>query len=164
MPPSVGCCRPLPTYCARLCAWAESTWWEVLTGVANKMQYLRRSWTLPNDSKHSEASFSTVSTDKLYSRVAQMSRSPDLAIFVLTTDRQTTDKTDHITPCACARGNNTCTALFTVGGSGGISCLRPVHWQDPADWTLWQQDLEKCIIQHRVQKWKEKVQQQELQN
>ena len=30
-----------------------------------------------------------------------MPRSPDLAIFVLTTD-----KTDHITPCACARGNN----------------------------------------------------------
>ena len=36
-----------------------------------------------------------------------MPRSSDLAIFVLTTDRrQTTDKTDHITPCACARGNN----------------------------------------------------------
>ena len=41
-----------------------------------------------------------------------MPRSPDLAILVLTTDRQTTDrrqttdKTDHITPCACARGNN----------------------------------------------------------
>ena len=35
-----------------------------------------------------------------------MPRSPDLAIFVLTTDRQTTDKTDHITPCACARGND----------------------------------------------------------
>ena len=39
-----------------------------------------------------------------------MPRSPDLAIFVLTIDRQTddrqtTDKTDHITPCACARGN-----------------------------------------------------------
>ena len=72
------------------------------------MQYLRRSWTLPNDSKHNEASFSTISTGKLYLRFAQMPRSPDLAIFVLTTDdrRQTTDKTDHITPCACARGNN----------------------------------------------------------
>ena len=32
-------------------------------GVANKMQYLRR--LLPNDSKHNEASFSTISTDKL---------------------------------------------------------------------------------------------------
>ena len=83
---------------------AESTWWVVLIGVANKMQYLRRSWTLPNDSKHNEASFSTISTGKLYLRFAQMPRSPDLAIFVLTTDdrRQTTD---HITPCACARGN-----------------------------------------------------------
>ena len=106
MPPSVGCCRPLPTYCARLCAWAESTWWEVLIGVANKMQYLRRSWTLPNDSKHNEASFSTISTDKLYLWVAQMSRSPDLAIFVLTTDRQTDRRqTKPITlPLAHARG------------------------------------------------------------
>ena len=65
------------------------------------MQYLRRSWTLPNDSKHNEARFSTISTDKLYLRVAQIPRSPDLAIFVLTTD-----KTDYLTPCACARGNN----------------------------------------------------------
>ena len=41
----------------------------------------------------------------VFRRVAQVPRSPDLAIFVLTTDdRQTTDKTDHITPCACARG------------------------------------------------------------
>ena len=30
-----------------------------------------------------------------------MPRSPDPAIFVLTTDT-----TDHFTPCACARGNN----------------------------------------------------------
>ena len=68
------------------------------------------SWTLPNDSKHNEASFSTISTDKLYLRVAQMPRSPDLAIFVLTTqtdDRQTTDRrqTKPITlPLAHARG------------------------------------------------------------
>ena len=66
-----------------------------------KMQYLRCLWTLPNDSKHNEASFSTISTDILYLRVAQMPRSPDPAIFVLTTDT-----TDHFTPCACARGNN----------------------------------------------------------
>ena len=85
---------------------------SVLIGVANKMQYLRRSWTLPNDLKHNEASFSTISTDVLYLRVTQTPRSPDLAIFVLTTDdrqttdgRQTTDKTDYFTPCACARGN-----------------------------------------------------------
>ena len=41
-----------------------------------------------------------------------MPRSPDLAIFVLTTDNDrqrqtTTDKIDYITPCACARGNYT---------------------------------------------------------
>ena len=35
---------------------------------------------------HNEASFSTISTDMLYLRVAQTPRSPDLAIFVLTTD------------------------------------------------------------------------------
>ena len=78
----------------------------MLIGVANKMQYLRRSWTLPNDSKHNEASFSTISTDKLYLRFAQTPRSPDLAIFVLTTDRQTDRRqTKPITlPLAHARG------------------------------------------------------------
>ena len=52
---------------------------------ANKMQYLRRSWTLPNDSKHNETNFSMISTDMLYLRVAQTPTSPDLAIFVLMT-------------------------------------------------------------------------------
>ena len=93
----------MPTYCARLCAWAESTWWVVLIGVVNKMKYLRRSRALPNDSKHNEARPSTISTDMLYLRVAQMPRSPDLAIFVLMT---TTDETDYFTPCACAWGKN----------------------------------------------------------
>ena len=52
--------------------------------------------------------FSTISTGKLYLRFAQMPRSPGLVIFVLTTDdRRQTKPTldDHITPCACARGN-----------------------------------------------------------
>ena len=75
---------------------------SVHIGVANKTQYLQRSWALPNDSKHTEVSFSATLTDTLYLRVTQMPRSPDLAIFVLTTD-----KTDYITPCACARGNYT---------------------------------------------------------
>ena len=44
----------------------------VLTGMANKMQYLQHSWTLPNDSKHNEASFLTISTDMLYLRVTQI--------------------------------------------------------------------------------------------
>ncbi|MCG8626800.1 MAG: hypothetical protein MJE68_32960 [Proteobacteria bacterium] len=45
---------------------------------------------MPNDSKHTEASFSAILTDTLHLRVAQMPRSPDLAIFVLTdnNDRQ----------------------------------------------------------------------------
>ena len=77
-------------------------------GVANKTQYLQRSWALPNDSKHAEASFSAIFTDALHLRVAQMSRSPDLGIFVLTTDdRQTDDRrqTKPITlPLAHARG------------------------------------------------------------
>ena len=52
-----------------------------------------------------------------------MPRSPDLAIFVLTTDdrqtdRQTTDKTDHITPCACARGNYCLSVLAHVAVEG----------------------------------------------
>ena len=57
--------------------------------------------------KRFEASFSTISTNMLYLRVAQTPRSPDLAIFVLTTDRQTTDRrqTKPITlPLAHARG------------------------------------------------------------
>jgi hypothetical protein len=75
-----------------------------LIGVANKMQLLQCSWTLPNDSKHNEACFMTISTDSLRLRVAQTPGSRDLAIFVLTTDRQT----DCFTPCcACmhTRGN-----------------------------------------------------------
>ena len=55
-------------------------------GMANKMQHLQRSWALPNDSKHTYASFSAILTDTLHLRVAQMPRSPDLAIFVLTDD------------------------------------------------------------------------------
>ena len=48
-------------------------------------QYLRRSWTFPIDLKGNEASFSTISMDMLYLRVAQTPRSPDPAIFVLRT-------------------------------------------------------------------------------
>jgi hypothetical protein len=46
-------------------------------------------WALPNDLKHNEAGFSTISTDSLCLRVAQKPRSRDLAIFVLRTDRHT---------------------------------------------------------------------------
>ena len=64
-----------------------------MIGMANKMQYLRRSWALPNDSKHNEASFLMISTVMLYLRVAQKPRSPDLVIFLL----MSTDKTDYFT-------------------------------------------------------------------
>ena len=89
---------PLTTFTYILCqVMRMSTWWVVLIGVVNKMQYLRRSWTLPNDSKHNEANFSTISTDMLYLRVAQTpGRFSDLAIF---------DDSDYFTPCACARDN-----------------------------------------------------------
>jgi hypothetical protein len=44
-------------------------------GVANKTPYLGLSRALPNDSKHNEVDFSTISTDSLYLRVAQVPRS-----------------------------------------------------------------------------------------
>ena len=44
---------------------------SVHIGVANKTQYLLCSWALPNDSKHTEASFPVILTDT-YLRVAQM--------------------------------------------------------------------------------------------
>ena len=56
--------------------------WVVSIGVANETQYLQRSWALPNDSKHAhEASFLALLTDTLHLQVAQMPRSPDLAIL-----------------------------------------------------------------------------------
>ena len=45
---------------------------------------------MPKDLKHTEASFSPISTNLLCLRVAQIPISPDLVIFVVTTDdRQT---------------------------------------------------------------------------
>ena len=82
-----------------------------LIGMANKMQCLRRSWGLSHNWKHNEVSFSKISTDSLCLRVAQMPRSQDLVIFVLTTtdNRQT----NFFTPCcACMRGNKCKLALF----------------------------------------------------
>ncbi len=81
---------------------------------------LRHSWTLSNDSKYNEASFTMISTDSLRLRVAhsRIRRSRDLAIFVLTIDRQTDRQTNRLiygTPCrACARGviKHTCTNFY----------------------------------------------------
>ena len=50
----------------------------------------------------------------------------DLAIFVLTDDRQT-DTTDHFTPCACAWGNN-CMQLQRVLHIRGISQFTLLHY------------------------------------
>ena len=57
---------------------------------------------MPKKSKHTEAGFSPNLTDSSCLRVAQMPRSPKVAIFVPTT---TDVQTDYFTPCACARGN-----------------------------------------------------------
>jgi hypothetical protein len=73
--------RPLPMYCARLCAWAESTWPAVAFAHAMLVHG-------PQGSKQililNEARFSTTSMDLLYLLVAQMPRYPDMAIFVVT--------------------------------------------------------------------------------
>jgi hypothetical protein len=63
-----------------------------LIDVDNKTSYLGSSWALPNDLRHNEAGFSMISTDSLCIRVAQMPRSRDLVIFVLTTDDRQTHK------------------------------------------------------------------------
>ena len=60
--------------------------WVWPIGAANINALLRRSWAVPKDSKHTEATFLSISTDLLCLRVAQMPRCPDLAIFVVTTD------------------------------------------------------------------------------
>ena len=65
-------------------------------------QHLQRSWALPNDSKHTEASFSGILTDTLHLRVAQMPRSPDLAIFVPTDDNNDRQNQLHYPLRMCA--------------------------------------------------------------
>ena len=60
------------------------------------------------DLKHTEVSFLPNLTDSRCLRVAQVPRSRDMAIFVLTTTITTTITIQLITlpPCACARGND----------------------------------------------------------
>ncbi len=65
----------------------------VVDRFGNNLLRLR---ALPNDSEHSVASFLMVSTDLLCLQIAQMPRSQDVAIFMLTTD--------CLTPCCtCVR-------------------------------------------------------------
>ena len=71
------------------------------------------------DLKDTEANFSPNSTDSRCLRVAQMPRSRDTAIFMLTT---TTTRPITLPPCACTRGNN------QVGNrSLVVSSLSPVN-------------------------------------
>ena len=72
---------------------------------------------MPNDLKHIQASLSSISTDWLRLRVAQVPRCRDLAIFVVTTDRHTDGQTDRLLNlCGCARGNK----VTSVVGSWGF--------------------------------------------
>ncbi|MCG8622123.1 MAG: hypothetical protein MJE68_09040, partial [Proteobacteria bacterium] len=65
---------------------------------------MQRSWALSKDSKNSEANFSAIFTDTLHLRVAQIPRSPDVAIFVLTTDMTDDRQNRSHYPLAHARG------------------------------------------------------------
>jgi hypothetical protein len=64
--------------------------WVESIGVANKNAAFAT--LLDHDSKHKEASFSTISIDLLYLRIPQRPKCPDLSIFVLTDDRQTQNR------------------------------------------------------------------------
>ena len=78
------------------CAHEQKAQGVRLIGVANKKTVLWHLWALP---KHNGASFSTISTVWLCLRVAQVPRSWDLVIFVLT-NRQT-NRTNCFYPLLC---------------------------------------------------------------
>ena len=65
--------------------------------------------------------FSLISTDLLCLQHAQMPRSRDLVIFILTTTMMTTTdiQTDYFTPCACAQGNYYVLHFWGVFEQGG---------------------------------------------
>ena len=95
----------------QLCAWAESTWPEV-GRVDRRDQQNTLFVTLMGLAKGIEAYWSPFFAD--FDRFIVLTcrldaTSWDLVIFVPTDDdnrRQTTDKTDCFTPCACTQGNN----------------------------------------------------------
>ena len=68
------------------------------------MHDLHDSWTLPSVSKERAVIIFADSDTSIGLRVSQMPRSSKVAFFVLTT----TDRTDYMTPCTCARGNKIC--------------------------------------------------------
>jgi hypothetical protein len=108
-----------------------------LIGVANKTLYLGRSWALPNNSKHNEADFLMISIDLLCLRIAHMPRSPDLAIFLLTTDnsRQTHKPTALPLLCMCA-----CGVIISLVSEHACIAVGIARWlpilSDPR-WTIW---------------------------
>ena len=77
---------------------------------ADKKALFVTSWTIPLDSKHTEACFSPNSTDSLCLLVAQVPRSWDMANFFANDNNNNNDNnddtTDYFTLCACARGND----------------------------------------------------------
>ena len=77
---------------------------------------------MPNDSKHTETSFSRISTDLLCLRVAQMPISPGLVIFVVTTTTDDRQTKPIALPLAHAHGVKTCC----------IADLKAVRLQDMA--------------------------------
>ena len=82
---------------------AHGQQWVRLIGVANINALFATLVAVPKDSKLTEATFSPISTDLLCLRVAQMPRSLDLAIFVVTTDDRRQTKPTAL-PLAHARG------------------------------------------------------------
>ena len=72
--------------------------------MSNKQALFVPSWTVPNDLKCIQASFSPILTDWLCLQVSQTPRFRDLAIFVVTTTARQTDLLLH--PYTCTWGNN----------------------------------------------------------
>ena len=86
--------------CIIFYAWAEMALSIGVATVANKKVLFWRSWTVSINLKDTEASFLPNLIDSLCLQVAQMPRSPDLALLCL---RQMTDTTDYFTPAVHAR-------------------------------------------------------------
>ena len=73
------CWQPLPTYNWPVGVHEQKAHGRVFVGVANETHYLWHLWAVPNESKHTKANFSLISTDLLCLWVTHMSGSRDLA-------------------------------------------------------------------------------------
>ena len=109
---------------------------------------------MPLDSKHSEASFSSNSTDLLCLWVANVPRCQDLVIFLLT---KTTTTTEPITlPLVHARGVITCKWAPNTQGQRIISLARPLHKNRKVCCHLYTvaipvEHTDCCLLHHRLQ-------------